>query len=98
MDECLEGGGGLFRGAEGPKSQYPCSWLKCTIRGSSEIELLCLHVGSRVEAERSSLSGFGDQAGIFVNLEGVDETRDVRSGQREEATREERRGRTYVVS
>lgn len=80
MDECL-GVGGEFEGAGergGQKSEYPCSWLKCTIRGSSEIELLCLHVGSRVEAERSSLSGFGDQVGIFVNLEGVDETRDVR--------------------
>lgn len=77
---------GGFKGAGGAKSQYPCSWLKCTIRGSSEIELLCLHVGSRVEAERSSLSGFGYQAGIFVNLEGVDKTRDVRSGQSEEAT------------
>lgn len=49
-------------------TEYPCSWLNQT-PWLLEIELLCLHVGSWIKVEGPSLSGVGDQAGIFINLE-----------------------------
>lgn len=54
--------------------EYPCSWLKQTswlllfFFFSLEIKLLCLHVGSGVKVEGSSLSALWDQAGIFIDL------------------------------
>lgn len=47
--------------------EYPCCWLKQT-SWLLEVKLLCLHVRSWIEVEGSSLSGFGDQTGIFINL------------------------------
>ena len=48
-------------------TEYPCSWLNQTF-WRLEIKLLCLHVGSWIKVEGPSLSGIGDQAGIFINL------------------------------
>lgn len=48
-------------------TEYPCSWLNQT-SWLLEIELLCLHAGSWIKVEGSSLSGVRDQAGIFINL------------------------------
>lgn len=61
--------GDTGHGAGGKKIRVPVQLVEMYNSGFSEIELLCLHVGSRVEAECSSLSG-GDQAGVFVNLAG----------------------------
>ena len=47
--------------------EYPCSWRKQPPSGRLEVELLGLHVGSRVKAE-PCLSGLRDQTGIFVDL------------------------------
>lgn len=47
--------------------EYPCCWLKQT-SWLLEVKLLCLHVRSWIEVEGSSLSGFRDQTGIFINL------------------------------
>lgn len=60
MDECL-----------GVISEYPCSWLNQT-SWLLEIEFLRLHVGSWIKVEGPSLSGVGDQAGIFVDLRRTD--------------------------
>lgn len=56
MDECL----GLI-------SEYPCSWLNQT-SWLLEIIFLRLHVGCRIKVEGPALSGFRDQAGVFINL------------------------------
>lgn len=47
--------------------EYPCCWLNQT-SWPLEIKLLCLHVRSWIKVEGSSLSGFRDQTGIFINL------------------------------
>lgn len=60
-------GAGAGAGAWGAEIRVPVQLVEMYNLDSSEIELLCLHVGSRVEAECSSLSG-GDQARVFVNL------------------------------
>lgn len=55
-------------------TEYPCSWLNQT-SWLLEIKLLCLHVGGWIKIEGSSLSGFRDQAGIFINLYRTDNSR-----------------------
>lgn len=43
-----------------------------------KLELLCLQVGGGVKVEGSALSGFGDQAGILVNLKREKEKKWIR--------------------
>lgn len=85
----MSGLGGRWSVGEGGgwsgESEYPLQLVEAYNPGFSEIELLCLHVGSRVEAESSSLSGFRDQAGIFVNLASWTR-KGMRLGQRWKAT------------
>lgn len=48
-------------------TEYPCNWLNQT-SWFLEIKLLCLHVGSWIKIEGSSLSSFRNQARIFINI------------------------------